>query len=99
MAIKNSELVSFKLTRGIRLNGKSIYPTTKVKTGSGKDEKIETIANIVSIPLSLAKDLAIAGKGEVVKEKANVVFKQPQQQDDDLDAVFGGSSGDEGGDK
>lgn len=67
--------VSFELTRGVRLMGKSYFPKAKGKT-------------ILSIEASMAKELEAASKGKIVDAKPNTEIQVPKV-DDGLDAAFG----------
>lgn len=77
--------VNFQLSRGIRLHGKSIFPT--VKQGN-KD-----VPAVITIRESLARELASASKGKIVDAKANVKIATPET--DELAAAFGEDGGDE----
>ena len=72
---RDSKKVSFELTRGVRLMGKSYFPKAKGKT-------------IISIDASMAKELQAASKGKIVDAKPNTEIEVPKI-DDGLDAAFG----------
>ena len=78
MAKQTVKKVNFRVDRGIRINGESIYP--------GKDKKKPTI---ISIRETLAKELVNASKGEIVNDKVTTQVKEPSSEDADLDAAFG----------
>ena len=74
---RDSKKVSFELTRGVRLMGKSYFPN---KTKGKK--------TIISIDASMAKELQAASKGKIVDAKANTEIEVPKI-DDGLDEAFG----------
>lgn len=77
MAKKNTpKNVSFKLSRGILVRGKAFYPA--------KDKNKKTI---LSLPLTLARELENSSKGMIVDENPNTEL--PSDNTDDLDDVFG----------
>jgi hypothetical protein len=75
---KEQKKVSFEVRRGIRINGKSIYPSTD------KKKKV-----ILSLPETFARELEYASKGKIVEAKANTKAPEAPSQEDDLDDVFG----------
>lgn len=83
MAKQTVKKVNFRVDRGIRINGESIFPA--------KDKKKPVV---ISVRESLAKELANASKGEIVNDKATTQVKEPSDEDADLDAAFG-TEGDE----
>lgn len=72
---KQAKEVSFELSRGVRINGKSYFPKAKGKT-------------ILPLSETLAKELAAASKGKIVTTKANTEIVKPKE-DDGLDEAFG----------
>ena len=78
MAEEPKKIVSFRVDRGIRINGSSIFPS--------KDAKKPVI---ISIPENFAKELAYASKGAIVESKANTKTPEAPSEEDDLDAAFG----------
>lgn len=85
---KQVKKVNFRVDRGIRINGESIYPA-KAEKGKAKPKPV-----VISIRESLAKELAAASKGEIVTEKATKEIAEKSAEDAELDAAFG-SDGDE----
>jgi hypothetical protein len=78
MAKEQKKTVSFRVDRGIRINGASIFPS--------KDAKKPVI---ITLPENFAKELAYASKGEIVDNKANTKIAEAPSEEDDLDAAFG----------
>lgn len=74
---KKIKKVSFLVLRGVRLNGQAIFPA--------KEKSKKTV---VSIPLTLAKELQAANKGKIVEDKVTTVLNEPED-DDGLDDMFG----------
>ncbi|MCH2057890.1 MAG: hypothetical protein MK214_15015 [Thalassotalea sp.] len=70
--------VNFRVDRGIRINGESIYPA--------KDAKKPVV---IAIRESLAKELVTASKGAIVDTKATKTIKEKSDEDAELDAAFG----------
>ena len=84
MAKQEKKIVSFRVDRGIRINGQSVFPS--------KDAKKPVI---ISIPENFANELVYASKGKIVENKANTKIAEAPSEEDDLDAAFGEAESDE----
>ncbi|GBL02936.1 hypothetical protein [Glaciecola sp. KUL10] len=80
---KQVKKTSFKVLRGIRINGESIFPA------KGKAKPV-----VISIRESLALELQTANKGVIVDAKANKEIKEVNDEDAELDAIFGSEDSD-----
>lgn len=78
MAKEAKKIVSFRVDRGIRINGVSLFPA--------KDAKKPVV---LALPETLAKELQYASKGKIVEAKANTKLPEAPSEDDDLDDAFG----------
>lgn len=78
---KQIKKVNFRVDRGIRINGESIFPA------KGKSKPV-----VIGIRETLAKELEAANKGEIVAEKANKQIQEKSEEDLELDAMFGSES-------
>ncbi len=81
MSKKTVKKVSFLVQRGIRINGVSLFPA-----------KPKAKPVIISLPETLAKELAYASKGKIVEEKPTKDTPAEQTEDDDLAGAFGEES-------
>ncbi|GGA80756.1 hypothetical protein GCM10011369_23390 [Neiella marina] len=81
---KTAKKVNFRVDRGIRINGESIFPA------KGKAKPV-----VIGIGESLAKELAAASKGAIVSDKPTKQLVEKSAEDAELDAAFGSEEGEE----